>query len=82
MARATRELTDAQWARLQPLLPPQRPKTGRPNKDHRLVLEASSGRTAPARRGATSQQLRPLEDCGQSLLERHDRPGVEVVKVA
>lgn len=40
MARQTRELTDAQWATLQPLLPPQRPTTGRPNKDHRLVLEA------------------------------------------
>ena len=32
-------LTDAQWARLAPLLPPQKPKTGRPNTDHRLVLE-------------------------------------------
>jgi transposase len=40
MARQTRELTDAQWAALQPLLPPQRPTTGRPNKDHRLILEA------------------------------------------
>ena len=40
MARQTRELTDAQWAKLEPLLPPQRPKTGRPNKHHRLVLEA------------------------------------------
>ncbi len=34
-----RELTDAQWERLGPLLPPQRPRTGRPNKDHRTVLE-------------------------------------------
>ena len=40
MARQTHELTDAQWAKLEPLLPPQRPKTGRPNKNHRLVLEA------------------------------------------
>jgi transposase len=40
MARSTRELTDAQWAALQPLLPPQRPATGRPSKDHRLILEA------------------------------------------
>jgi transposase len=32
------EITDAQWERLQPLLPPQKPKTGRPNKDHRTVL--------------------------------------------
>ena len=40
MARQTCELTDAQWAALAPLLPPQRPTTGRPNKDHRLILEA------------------------------------------
>ena len=32
-------LTDAQWARLAPLLPPQKPRTGRPNTDHRLVVE-------------------------------------------
>ncbi|RKH51762.1 transposase [Corallococcus sp. AB050B] len=33
------ELTDEQWERLAPLLPPQRPAVGRPNKDHRLVVE-------------------------------------------
>ena len=32
------ELTDAQFAKLAPLLPPERPATGRPNKDHRTVL--------------------------------------------
>ncbi len=30
---------DAQWARLRPLLPPQKPRTGRPAKDHRTVLD-------------------------------------------
>lgn len=34
------QLTDAQWERLRPLLPPQKPKTGRPNHDHRRLLEA------------------------------------------
>lgn len=34
------ELTDAEWERLAPLLPPERPKTGRPNKAHRLVVNA------------------------------------------
>ena len=34
------ELTEAQWERLQPLLPPQRPATGRPAKDHRTVVNA------------------------------------------
>ena len=33
-------LTEEQWGRLAPLLPPARPRTGRPNKDHRLVVEA------------------------------------------
>jgi transposase len=32
------ELTDEQWARLEPLLPPQKPRTGRPNRDHRQLL--------------------------------------------
>ena len=32
------ELTDIQWERLQPLLPPQKPRTGRPNKNHRTVI--------------------------------------------
>jgi transposase len=40
MARTEPELTDAQWAALEPLLPPQQPPTGRPNNDHRQVVEA------------------------------------------
>ena len=32
------ELTDQQWQRLAPLLPPQRPRKGRPNHDHRRIL--------------------------------------------
>lgn len=34
------ELSDAQWERLRPLLPPQKPRTGRPSKDHRRVVDA------------------------------------------
>src|ERR687896_2566775 len=34
----TSDLTDAQWERLRPLLPPQKPPTGRPAKDHRTVV--------------------------------------------
>jgi transposase len=34
------ELTDAQWERLLPFLPPQRPRTGRPARDHRTILSA------------------------------------------
>lgn len=33
-------LTDEQWEQICPLLPPQTPKTGRPAKDHRTVVEA------------------------------------------
>jgi len=32
------ELTDAQWERLEPLLPPAKPRVGRPNLDHRQIL--------------------------------------------
>ena len=31
-------MTNEQWERLQPLLPPQKPKTGRPANDHRTVV--------------------------------------------
>ncbi len=32
------ELTDEQWERIKPLLPAEKPKTGRPNKDHRQII--------------------------------------------
>jgi transposase len=32
------DLTNAQWERLQPLLPPQKPKIGRPAVGHRRIL--------------------------------------------
>ena len=32
------ELNDAQWEQIRPLLPAQKPRVGRPNKDHRTVL--------------------------------------------
>jgi transposase len=34
------ELTDQQWALIAPLLPPQRPRTGRPAIDHRQMVSA------------------------------------------
>jgi transposase len=34
------ELTNEQWERLQPLLPPQKAWTGQPAKDHRLIINA------------------------------------------
>jgi transposase len=32
------ELTDWQWERLEPLLPPETPPVGRPNYDHRTII--------------------------------------------
>jgi hypothetical protein len=32
------QLNDAEWRRVEPLLPPQQPATGRPRHDHRTVL--------------------------------------------
>jgi transposase len=35
------ELSDEQWERLQPLLPPQKAQTGRPAADHRRITGGS-----------------------------------------
>lgn len=32
------ELSDEQWQRLEPLLPAQKPRTGRPNVEHRRIV--------------------------------------------
>ena len=32
------DLTDQQWRRIEPLLPAQKPRTGRPGKDHRTII--------------------------------------------
>ncbi len=55
-------LTDESWEQLRPLLPPQKPQTGRPAVDHRLVVEGilwvvrtgSSWRELPERFGPWS----------------------------
>jgi hypothetical protein len=55
-------LTDEHWEQLCPLLPPQKPQTGRPAIDHRLILEgmlwvartSSSWRELPERFGPWS----------------------------
>lgn len=48
------ELTDDQWARVSPLLPPQRPPVGRPPEDHRTIL---AGMLWVIRTGATWREL-------------------------
>ncbi len=37
-ALARGALTDAEWARVRAVLPPQQPTTGRPRHDHRMIL--------------------------------------------
>ena len=32
------DLTNEQWERLRPLLPPEKPRTGKPNKGHRAII--------------------------------------------
>jgi hypothetical protein len=51
---AVPELTDGRWARVAPLLPPQKPRTGRPAHDHRTIL---SGMLWVARTGAAWRDL-------------------------
>ena len=33
------ELTDGEWTTLEPLLPPEKPPIGKPNRPHRVVLD-------------------------------------------
>ena len=35
------DLTDAQWCRLAPLLPPEKPRVGRPNYPHRRIINGT-----------------------------------------
>ncbi|MBA3451195.1 MAG: transposase, partial [Chloroflexia bacterium] len=51
---AVPELTDARWARVAPLLPPQKPPRGRPAHDHRTIL---AGMLWVARTGAAWRDL-------------------------
>ncbi|MFI1120525.1 transposase [Streptomyces hygroscopicus] len=45
-------LTDAQWARIEPLLPDRTPKRGGRWRDHREVIDAIAGRSrSRVRRG-------------------------------
>lgn len=53
-------MTDAEWVRVLPLLPPQRPRTGRPRHDHRAVL---SGMLWVVRTDASWREM--LEEFGK-----------------
>jgi hypothetical protein len=61
-------LTDAEWCRVEPLLPPQKPATGRPRHDHRTVL---AGILWVVRSGASWRAM--PEECGkwETAYRRH-----------
>ena len=64
------ELTDEQFAKLAPHLPPQKPRTGRPAKDHRLVLE---GIFWVLRTGAPWRDLPERYGCWRTVYSRFRR---------
>jgi transposase len=64
------ELTDAQWAKLEPLLPPQRAATGRPAKDHRTLVNAMLWRLAT---GAPWRDLPERDGPWQTVYSRWRR---------
>jgi len=72
-------LTNEHWEQLQPLLPPQKPQTGRPAVDHRLIVEGmlwvirtgSSWRELPERFGPWSTvSSRYQRWCKEGLWDR------------
>ncbi|MFF2431238.1 transposase [Streptomyces mirabilis] len=53
-------LTDAQWARIEPLLPDRTPKRGGRWRDHREVIDAIAWRFQTGAQWAAAGEVRPL----------------------
>ena len=64
------DLTDQQWHQLELLLPPQIPKTGRPNKDHRIII---NGILWVLRTGAPWRDLPQRYDSWRTVASRFYR---------
>ena len=64
------ELSDAHWERLAPLLPPERPSRGRPNHDHRRVVNGMLWRLTT---GAPWRDLPPRYGPWQTVYSRFRR---------
>jgi transposase len=64
------DLTDEEWARLEPLLPDQRPRRGRQWADHRTVLNGVFWRT---RCGLPWRDLPPVYGNWKTVYNRHRR---------
>ena len=63
-------LTDTQWERLRPLLPAQKPPTGRPATDHRLIVE---GMLWVVRTGSSWRELPKRFGPWQTVASRYQR---------
>jgi hypothetical protein len=63
-------LTDEQWTRIAPVLPPQKPPTGRPPLDHRTVL---AGIFWVIRTGASWRQVPEQFGPWQTINTRYQR---------
>ncbi|WP_372479112.1 transposase [Streptomyces griseocarneus] len=70
-------LTDAQWSRIEPLLPGRTPRRGGRWRDHRQVVEAIAWSTARVLRGRTCPPAswRPGLHAGVRARRRHHRAG-------
>jgi hypothetical protein len=64
------KLTEAQWEQIRPLLPPQKPVTGRPAVDHRLVVE---GILVVMRTGCSWRALPERFGAWQTVVSRYRR---------
>jgi hypothetical protein len=64
------DLTDEQWARIAPLLPPQRPPVGRPMLDHRTML---AGMLWIVGRGASWRELPDTFGLWNTVYSRYRR---------
>jgi transposase len=62
-----KELTNTQWKRLQPLLAPQKPHTGRPALDHRRIL---NGIVWMLRTGAPWRDVPKRSGCWSTVARR------------
>lgn len=63
-------LTDVEWRRIQPLLPLQKPKTGRPAHDHRCIV---SGILWVKRTGYPWRELPPQFGLWSTVASRYHR---------
>jgi hypothetical protein len=62
------ELTEERWGRIAPLLAPQTPRTGRPPKDHRLIL---AGMLWVIRTGASWREIPPQYGAWETVHSRY-----------